>query len=221
MLRWIVLIATIITIAGGVAAQIDTPGLIDDSDPRIGMTGICAQSNPAGRIYSTATRHCVHLLEYTGSAITVYAFATSGSQSVQICVKPASEEGWSNCESLIYNAAGSSSATYYVSSASAGERIAVRITSTQFAHLDAVLIQPLPVVEVEGGAVNVYVEWINPDDISRPQEWLVPVGDEGAQGAVIATITAGDVYNATLLTVLVFSLWAFGLYFSIVRRSRS
>lgn len=219
MLRWIATIATIALIAGGVTAQIDTPGLIDDTDPRISITGTCARNNTTGAIYGTSTRFCQHNFEYWGSALTVYAFATTSSQSVQICVKPASEEGWSNCESLVYNTAGSSQGTYYLSSTD--EPVAVRIISTQFAHVDAALVQPLPVVEVEGGVVNVSFEWINPDDISSPQTWLLPLGEEGAQGAVIATITAGDVYTGTLLTVLLFSLWAFGLYFSIVRRSRS
>ena len=219
MLRWIATIATIALIAGGVTAQIDTPGLIDDTDPRISITGTCARLNSPGAIYGTGTRNCTHIFEYWGSALTVYAYSTSSSQSVQICHKPASEEGWSNCDSLIYNVAGSSQATYYVSSTD--EPVAVRIISSTFGHLDAVLIQPLPVVEVEGGVVNVSFEWINPDDISSPQTWLLPLGEEGAQGAVIATITAGDVYTGTLLAVLIFSLWAFGLYFSIVRRSRS
>jgi hypothetical protein len=213
MLRWIATIATIGLIAVSTAAQVDGPAMVDDTDPRISISGTCARANTAGAIYGTSTRSCQHDFEYIGSALTVYAFATSSSQSVQVCVNT------TNCQTLVYNAAGSSQVTFYVSSTD--DPVPVRITSSTLAHFDAALVQPLPTVEIESGAVNVYFEWINPDDISRPQEWLVPLGEEGAQGAVIATITAGDVYTGTLLAVMIFSLWAFGLYFSIVRRSKS
>lgn len=189
------------------ADVLDGPLLLDDTDPRIdNISGPCARSTNAAAIYGTVTRQCTHSFSYYGSSITIYAYANSAA-TVQACVEGA-------CETLTFGAAGFQNVTFLTGVSRTindpPRPYAVTVTSSQFGHFDAALIQGEAVVQVDPDdfTFNINLELISPPPdsgesiLSNPDYRFLIETEDGPTGALDLLVSAGDLLLSALIVTL-------------------
>lgn len=196
----------LLLLAATVRADVfDGPLLLDDSDPRIDITGTCARNTLAGAIMGTTTRSCVHSFSYYGSSITLYAYAQS-SATVQACVEGA-------CETLNFAGAGFQNVTFLTGVSRTindpPRPYAVTVTSSQFGHFDAALIQGEAVVQVDPDdfTFDIMIDLIAPpaestQEPSPDYRFLIQSTADGPTGALDLLVSAGDLLLAALVVTL-------------------